>query len=87
MERILNFFDKVTNGKCYKLFKYSLDDVNVPALQYDDKPKIILEPKTETKKGLSVFLLKMKLRNIKVFVQQGYHLAGTQVLLGVPPSG
>ncbi|MDR2385014.1 MAG: hypothetical protein LBD80_05050 [Tannerella sp.] len=48
MERILNFFDKNTNGKCYKSFKYSLDDVNVPTLKYDDKPQIVLEPKAET---------------------------------------
>jgi hypothetical protein len=25
-----------------------LDDVNVPTLKYDDKPKIVLEPKAET---------------------------------------
>lgn len=48
MERILNLLDKVTNGKCYKSFKYSLDDVNIPTLKYDDKPKVILEPKAET---------------------------------------
>ncbi len=50
MERILNFLDKTTNGKCYKSFKYSLDDRNVPTLIYDDKPKITLEPKAETNK-------------------------------------
>lgn len=50
MERILNFLDKTTNGKCYKSFKYSLEDVNVPTLKYDDKPKVILEPKAETNK-------------------------------------
>jgi hypothetical protein len=42
MERILNFLDKSTNGKCYKSFKYSLDDLEVPSLIYDDKPKIVL---------------------------------------------
>ena len=50
MERILNFLDKSTNGKCYKSFKYSLDDLEVPSLIYDDKPKIVLQPKAETDK-------------------------------------
>jgi hypothetical protein len=48
MGRILNFLDKTTNGKCYKSFKYSLDDANVPTLKYDDKPKVVLDPKAET---------------------------------------
>lgn len=50
MERILNFLDKSTNGKCYKSFKYSLDDLEVPSLLYDDKPKTVLQPKAETDK-------------------------------------
>lgn len=50
MEKILNFLDKTTNGKCYKSFKYSLDDLDVPSLVYDDKPKVILQPKAETDK-------------------------------------
>ncbi len=50
MERILNFLDKATNGKCYKSFKYSLDDLDIPSIVYDDKPKVILQPKAETDK-------------------------------------
>ena len=58
MERILNFLDKSTNGKCYKSFKYCLDDLEVPSLIYDDKSQTILQPKAETdnrkKKYISV---------------------------------
>jgi len=50
MDRILNFLDKATNGKCYKSFKYSLDDLDIPSIVYDDKPKVILQPKAETDK-------------------------------------
>ena len=57
MERILNFLDKSTNGKCYKSFKYSLDDLEVPSLIYDDKPKIVLQPKAETDKRKQKYIL------------------------------
>ena len=85
MERILNFLDKSTNGKCYKSFKYSLDDLEVPSLIYDDKPKIVLQPKAETDKRKQKYIsvkegsdLSKIEKNIKVILYSNTSLMGQE---------
>jgi hypothetical protein len=48
MEKILHFIAKETKGECYKSFKYCHDGVNIPTLDYEDKPKVSLKEYGET---------------------------------------
>lgn len=52
MNNILNFIAKETNSKNYKSYKYCIENVEVPKLQYDDKQDIIVTKLGETDKGI-----------------------------------
>ena len=52
MNNILDFIAKETNSKNYKSYKYCIENVEVPRLQYDDKQDIIVKKIGETDKGL-----------------------------------
>lgn len=52
MSNILDFIAKETNSKNYKSYKYCIESIDVPKLQYDDKQDIIVKKIGETDKGL-----------------------------------
>lgn len=52
MNNILDFIAKETNSKNYKSYKYCIENVEVPRLQYDDKQDIVVKKLGETDKGL-----------------------------------
>ena len=52
MNNILDFIARETNSKNYKSYKYCIENVMVPRLQYDDKQDIIIKKIGETDKGL-----------------------------------
>jgi len=52
MNNILDFIAKETNSKNYKSYKYCIENVEVPKLNYDDKQDIIVKKIGETDKGL-----------------------------------
>ena len=52
MNNILDFIAKETNSKNYKSYKYCIENVEVPKLQYDDKQDIVVKKLGETDKGL-----------------------------------
>lgn len=52
MNNILDFIAKETGSKNYKSYKYCIDNVEVPKLDYDDKQDIVVKKIGETDKGL-----------------------------------
>lgn len=52
MNNILDFIAKETGSKNYKSYKYCIENVEVPKLDYDDKKDIIVKRIGETDKGL-----------------------------------
>jgi hypothetical protein len=52
MYSILDYIAKETNSKNYKSFKYCIENVEVPRLQYEDKKDIVVKKSGETDKGL-----------------------------------
>jgi len=52
MNSILDFIANETNSKNYKSYKYCIENIAVPKLQYDDKQDIVVKRLGETDKGL-----------------------------------
>ena len=52
MEKILDFIAKETDGENYKSYKYCLESVDIPKLDYEDKKGIQVKKKGETDKSL-----------------------------------
>lgn len=52
MNNVLDFIARETNSKNYKSYKYCIENVEVPRLQYDDKLDIVVRKIGETDKGL-----------------------------------
>lgn len=52
MNTILDFIAKETGSKNYKSYKYCIENVEVPKLEYDDKQDIVVKKIGETDKGL-----------------------------------
>ncbi len=52
MNKVLDFIAKETDGKNYKSYKYCLEDVLVPRIQYEDKKDIRVKKKGETDKSM-----------------------------------
>jgi hypothetical protein len=52
MNSILDYIAKETNSKNYKSYKYCIENVQVPRLQYEDKKDIVVKRSGETDKGL-----------------------------------
>lgn len=53
MERVLDFIAKETDGKNYKSYRYCIESVQVPRIEYDDKSDIRVKRKGETDKSLT----------------------------------
>ncbi len=52
MNNILDFIAEETGSKNYKSYKYCIENVEVPKLEYDDKQDIVVKKIGETDKGL-----------------------------------
>lgn len=52
MNKILDYIAKETNGKNYKSYKYCIENVEVPRLEYEDKQDIIVKRIGETDRNL-----------------------------------
>ena len=52
MKKILDYIAEETNGKNYKSYKFCIENVEVPRLQYEDKQDIIVKKIGETDKSL-----------------------------------
>jgi len=52
MNKILDYISKETNGKNYKSYKFCIENVEVPRLEYEDKKEIIVKKIGETDKSL-----------------------------------
>jgi hypothetical protein len=52
VNNVLDFIARETNSKNYKSYKYCIENVEVPRLQYDDKLDIVVRKIGETDKGL-----------------------------------
>jgi len=61
MNKVLDYIAKETNGKNYKSYKYCIENVEVPRLEYEDKQDIIVKRIGETDRNLktSKFLKKL----------------------------
>ena len=53
MRTILDYIAKATNGKNYKSYKYCIEDIEVPKVEYDDKQNIIVKKLGETDKSIN----------------------------------
>lgn len=53
MMRVLDFIAKETDGKNYKSYRYCIESVQVPRIQYDDKSDIRVKKRGETDKSLN----------------------------------
>jgi len=52
MNKVLDYIAKETNGKNYKSYKYCIENVEVPRLEYEDKQDIIVKRIGETDRNL-----------------------------------
>ncbi len=52
MNKVLDYIAKETNGKNYKSYKYCIENVEVPRLDYEDKQDIIVKQIGETDRNL-----------------------------------
>ena len=52
MKKVLDYIAKETNGKNYKSYKYCIENVEVPRLDYEDKQDIIVKRIGETDRNL-----------------------------------
>ena len=52
MKKILDYIAKETNGKNYKSYKFCIENIEVPRLEYEDKQDIIVKRIGETDRSL-----------------------------------
>jgi len=52
MDKVLKIIEQETKGTCYKSFKYCLDNVKVPTLNYEELPRISINQYGETDTSL-----------------------------------
>ncbi len=52
MKKILDYIAEETNGKNYKSYKYCIENIEVPKLEYEDKQDIIVKRIGETDRSL-----------------------------------
>ncbi len=52
MDKVLDYIAKETNGKNYKSYKFCIENIEVPRLEYEDKQDIIVKRIGETDRSL-----------------------------------